>query len=97
VATLNLTEDEESYFREMRALSTDAGGRLILVGLSVEESIWFVEYHRDDLAFRTGQRNGRHSPDERRKHQELYDRHEFNRMSVIGAEHVLRTENPTRN
>jgi hypothetical protein len=39
----------------------------------------------------------RQSRNGRKRYLELYERHEFARLQVIGAEHEVRTENPTKN
>ncbi|MBX3572448.1 MAG: hypothetical protein KF694_08870 [Mesorhizobium sp.] len=94
---LVLTEGEEAYFREMRSLSTDADGRAILAGLTVDESVWLVEYRRRRFLQRSGKLQSHPSEDERRRAHELDEKHERVRLAVIGAEHILRTESPTRN
>ena len=94
---LILTEGEDACFREMRSLSTDAEGRLILAGLTVEESVWLVEYRRRRFLQRGGQLQSRPSDEERRRAHALDEKHERVRLAVIGAEHILRTESPTKN
>ncbi|WP_353646538.1 hypothetical protein [Mesorhizobium sp. WSM2239] len=94
---LELTPGEEEALTRDRALTTDSKGRLTLVGLTVEESIWYVEHKRQWLAERIDDTLRRKSREGRKRYLELYERHEFARLQVIGAEHEVRTENPTKN
>jgi hypothetical protein len=94
---LELTPGEEEALTRDRALTTDSKGRLTLVGLTVEESIWYIEHKRQWLAERMDDTLRRQSRDGRKRYLELYERHEFARLQVIGAEHDVRTENPTKN
>src|SRR5918994_1606441 len=96
-APLELTPGEEEALTRDRALTTDSKGRLTLVGLTVEESIWYIEHKRQWLAERIDDTLRRQSRDGRKRYLELYERHEFARLQVIGAEHEVRTENPTKN
>jgi hypothetical protein len=49
---LELTSGEEEALTRDRALTADSKGRLTLVGLTVEESIWYIEHKRQWLAER---------------------------------------------
>lgn len=84
------TDAERIYYREMRALSTDAQGREILVGLSFEETQALMEHRRK---FLTGNRDR----DNQRYFMQLRDKHELARLAVLGAEHELKSDNPTIN
>jgi flagellar basal body rod protein FlgG len=94
---LELTTGEEEALTRDGALTTDSKGRLTLVGLTVEESIWYIEYKRQWLAERIDDTLHRKSREGRKRYLELYERHEFARLQVIGVEHEVRTENPTKN
>ncbi|WP_394887557.1 hypothetical protein ACG873_21855 [Mesorhizobium sp. AaZ16] len=94
---LELTPGEEEALTADRALTIDSKGRLTLVGLTVEESIWYIEHKRQWLAERIDDTLRRQSRDGRKRYLELYERHEFARLQVIGAEHEVRTESPTKN
>ncbi|EHK53359.1 hypothetical protein MAXJ12_30672 [Mesorhizobium alhagi CCNWXJ12-2] len=96
-APLELTSGEEEALTLDRALTTDSKGRLTLVGLTVEESIWYIEHKRQWLAERVNDTLRRKSREGRKRYLELYERHEFARLQVIGAEHEVRAENPTKN
>ena len=82
---------------EIRALTTDVEGNELYVGLTAEESAWFVRFENRDWAYRTDETVQRPSQEDRDRHQELWAHHEQARTDVIDAEHLLFTENPTRN
>lgn len=94
---LDLTEGERAYLTEMRGLTTDLQGNEILVGLTVEESIWYMEHNRQWLAEHMDDSIPNKSREGRQRHRELHEKYQRARFQVLGAEHVLRTENPTRN
>ncbi|RWA76674.1 MAG: hypothetical protein EOQ28_03030 [Mesorhizobium sp.] len=90
---LLLTDEEEARYREQRSLSTDEDGKKILVGLTVEESIWLVEHNRGDIAYRTGSSTERPTEEDKRRARELRDKHEIVRLAMLGfRNHVLRTD-----
>jgi hypothetical protein len=73
----------------MRALNTDTSGNEVLVGLTLEETAFYMTYGRQ---FLTGNRD--HSNED--KYMALHDKHEAARLGVLGAEIYLRSENPPR-
>lgn len=75
----------------MRAISTDENGREVLVGLTLEETAWYMQHSR---RFLTADRH--HAPESKQKYLQLHDKHERARFGVLGAEHQLRTDNPSR-
>jgi hypothetical protein len=80
---LTLTDAEESFFRDMRQLSVNEHGELILVGLTVEESIWAVDYRR-----RVNKSGMGETREARLRHKQLTERHELARLqAMLGAEH----------
>jgi hypothetical protein len=88
---LILTEPEVLWHTE-KGLSTDSEGRRILVGLTVEESIWHVDYVR---------RRAVRAPDwhdyrkaNHAKFLELDLKHRFARIDVVYAENE-RVDDPT--
>lgn len=87
--TFAFTDSERAHLREMRALATDALGREVLVGLTFEETAFYVTYGRDRI-------KGISRPDDGEKYLELHDKHERARLSVLGAENELRNDKPTR-
>jgi hypothetical protein len=78
------TDNERATHSSTRALSTDASGREVLVGLDYEETTWYVQYLRTLGHGQTG-------PESERRFRELNDRHEMARMQVIVAEVESRT------
>jgi hypothetical protein len=74
--------------REMRALSTDAQSCEVLVGLTLEETAFYVTYGRHRIAS-----TSRHDD---KKYLALHDKHERARLSVLGAEIELRNDDPPR-
>lgn len=95
---LILTAEEEFLFAEQYALTTDNFGRRILVGLTIEESIWLVDWMRRRLlermnpdAPRLGTRSQRHI------YFDLYNKHEAARLQVVGAMISKESFNPTEN
>jgi hypothetical protein len=82
------SDAERAYLTEMRALTTDAQGREHLVGLTLEETAWYMGFVRDEAT-------GRHRDDGDR-YLELHEKHELARFDILGAEHALRHDKPTR-
>ncbi|AMS13154.1 hypothetical protein A3218_02055 [Pseudomonas chlororaphis] len=82
---LKLTDSNRAFLNEIRALNADEHGREIFVGLTREESERYLALSEADKDLSTKER------DEYIKLDEQYNRA---RMQVIGAEHLLRTENP---
>ena len=82
-------DSEKAYLTEMRALTIDSQGRDVLVGLSFEETEIYVNHSR---AFLKGDRDR----ENRDLYLQLHEKHERVRLEVIGNEHYLRTENPSR-
>lgn len=78
---------DRDFFNEMRALSTDSEGREILVGLTIEETVFYMEYARNRMQGHNDFQNGA-------RYLELHVKHEHARFAVLGAEHYVRTENP---
>lgn len=85
------SDNERTYLAEMRAISTDENGSEILVGLTVEETAWYMQHSR---RFLTEDRD--HEPENKKKYLQLHEKHERARFVVLGAEHQLRTNNPSK-
>ncbi|HZP66248.1 MAG TPA: hypothetical protein VFB32_08055 [Rudaea sp.] len=73
------SESERSYLEELRALSSDARGREVLVGLTFEETAWYVTQTHTLL--------GRHRAD-RLRYLELHDKHEKARQRLLAIAHA---------
>lgn len=85
------SDSEKVYLAELRAISTDEGGNEILVGLTLEETTWYMEYSRRSLTA-----DSDHSSESADRYLQLHDKHELARLGVVGAEHQLRVDNPSR-
>ena len=81
------TEAERAYKTEMRAITKDSQGREVLVGLTIEETVFYMEYVRNRMQGHNDSQNGA-------RYLELHEKHERARFAVLGAEHYVRTENP---
>ncbi|AJP53303.1 hypothetical protein [Pseudomonas simiae] len=82
---LLLDDQSRALLNEIRALNTDQLGREIFVGLTHEESERYVA-----LSMSTRHK----SAEEQDEYLSLDEKYNSQRMQVIGAEHLLRTENP---
>lgn len=86
---VEFTDSEGAFHAEMRKLTTDAHGREVLRGLTVEETEFYVTYlkERGSVA-RTRSDQARFS--------ELHQKHEKARLETLLAENQLRIESPPR-
>ena len=82
------TDADRNYLTEMRALSTDSAGREVLVGLTFEETDFYMEYSNKRMQ---GQMDGPNS----KRYLELHEQHERARLEVLGTEIYIRNENPS--
>lgn len=97
-----INEDYRAYMEELRKLTRDAEGREVLVGLSFEESEWYLAH----VDARAGGPEARAERDAGKTFEEvdaetdrylaLHEKHENARMAVLGAEYELRTAKPRR-
>lgn len=85
------TEDERAFLSRMRGITQDPQGRAVLVGLTFEETGFYITYRRK---FLTPER------DRDREHQsrylELHRKHEIARLEIAAGEVNPRNQNPTR-
>jgi hypothetical protein len=88
VQMFSFTEDERAYLTEMRKITTDARGNEVLVGLTLEETDFYINHTRQRITGEDNQRNGG-------KYLDLHEKHERARLEILGAEIYLRDENPT--
>lgn len=82
---LNITEADRHYLVELRALTTDEAGNEVLVGLTTEESQWYLDYSKRTMTSR--------DPDdgsEAERYLRLNDRHEIARREAIVLESEAR-------
>lgn len=94
MADLSLIDSEIAWYTLMRALSTDARGRMTLVGLTVEESIQYVEYVRRRAARAKGWRE--YQKANRPKYLELEQKHQQARCQVLNAENERGLTKPSQ-
>lgn len=85
------TDADRTYLTEMRSITTNSQGQEILVGLTPQETEFYMEYAKRRM-------DGTHRPDDRDRDRylELHDKHECARLSVLAAESQLRNDNPQR-
>jgi len=88
---IEFTDSEREFHTEMRGLTKDEHGREVLVGLTLDETEFYVTHVRRRTA---GDRDRDRANQAR--YLELHQKHEFARLQTIGAEVELRRENPTR-
>lgn len=97
-----INEADRAYMEEMRMLTRDADGREVLVGLTFEESEWYLAHVEadvgtaDERAARLADMTPEEHDAETERYLALHDKHELARMEVLGAEHQLREVKPTR-
>ena len=84
---LPLTDEQRADLTEIRALAVDSQGREIFVGLTFEESVFYVEHGRRRFA---GEDTSRA---DRLRYLELAEKHD---SAVVAAEIERRNENPPR-
>lgn len=82
---LKLTDSNRAFLNEIRALNSDEQGQEIFVGLTRKESERYLELGEIDKHL---------SAKEQDEYLKLDEQYNHARMLVIGAEHLLRTENP---
>lgn len=81
-----ISDDDRAYLSEMRAIATDKNGNETLVGLTEEETEFYLDYSRRSIL-------GQTTEEERDRYITLNDRHEPARTAVISAESELRVDN----
>jgi hypothetical protein len=72
------SDSERTHLSEMRAIAIDEQGRQVLVGLSMDETVFYQTYIRRRAAG-TRERDRTNQP----RFQELHQKHEWHRMQVI--------------
>jgi hypothetical protein len=85
------TDDERASLGWMRGITQDPQGRAVLVGLTFEETDFYITYRRK---FFTPQRDRGH--EHQRRYLELHRKHEIARLEMVSTEIHLRNENSTR-
>ena len=85
------TDDERASLGRMRGITRDLHGRAVLVGLTFEETDFYITYRRK---FLTPQRD--RDRENQRRYLELHRKHEIARLEVTAGEIRLRNESATR-
>lgn len=86
---IKLTESRREYLKEMRALTVDKNGNEHLVGLTLEESEFYLNYG-------TARLEGLHlTRAEGDRYLALHGKHERARLAVLGVEIQVRNDVPT--
>lgn len=88
---LNISEAEREYMKEMRMLTTDSRGNELLVGLTLEESRFYLKFADARLSS-----VGMDSDEDRERYLALHEKHEKARLSVIAAEAEARLNSSPR-
>jgi hypothetical protein len=85
---LDLTEAERAYFSEMSSLGVDGGGAEVLVGLTREESLFYLAYSRGEAGVK--------SDESRSRYLDLHEKHQATRLQIVFAEVELRDDAPQK-
>jgi hypothetical protein len=83
------TDDERASLGWMRGITQDPQGRAVLVGLTFEETDFYITYRRK---FLTPERH--RDREHQRRYLELHRKHEIARLEALGREIHLRNESP---
>ncbi|MBK5395303.1 hypothetical protein JFU47_00875 [Pseudomonas sp. TH39(2020)] len=87
---LVLTDMQRAYHRKLRALSTDLQGNEIFAGLTIEESMRF-NFLSESLL---GQEH--RTQEDVNEYLTLHEKHEHDRLQVLGAETEARQHGSAR-
>ena len=88
---IKFTDAERAWHTEMRGLAVDEEGRWVLVGLTMEETEFYMTHIRR-RSF--GDRD--RVPANRARFLDLHQKHEIARLQIIEAENYVRREDPPR-
>lgn len=94
MSKLKITDSRRAALTDTRSLATDKDGNEVLVGLTLEETLFYLNYGEQRLSQRS--QNKRPDKDDRRRYLALHEKHEIQRLQVLGADIELRNEKPTR-
>lgn len=87
---LEFQPDARAYLSKIRALSTDKDDKVVFVGLTAKESVWYANYVEDSFSGTADRTN-----DSQEKYLELMDRHEEARLAVIAEEDPVQEQQPS--
>lgn len=81
------TDADRAFLKEMCAITTNSLGQEILVGLTVEETEFYMKF--------SNQTNSTNFSDkDKERYLELNQKHEFARLGVLAGENQLKNDNP---
>ena len=83
------TDADRIYLNEMRAITTNTKGEEILVGLTLQQTEFYMEFSNRSLTS-----NQRTSDEDRNRYLDLNEKHEKERLSILAAEIQLRNDHP---
>jgi hypothetical protein len=89
------SDGERAYLQEMRALATDLQGREVLIGLTFEETEFYLAHSREMMSSDELGPNHHHEDGER--YLALHEKQERARFEVLAAENQKRVDKPTVN
>lgn len=78
-----------AYLSKIKALSTDQHDKVVFVGLTAKESVWYADYLQESFngqADRTGT--------SQEKYLALLDRHEKARQELVADQDPMRADEP---
>ena len=92
MSKLDLTDVDRLWRTNARSLTTDSQGRETLIGLTFEESVWYLDYEkrRSSGELRRGPQDVRRRDHD--QHEALRMRHEQCRMQIVSAENEARLD-----
>lgn len=88
---IEFSDSERSFLEQMRGLARDDDGQEVLVGLTAEETEFYVLYGRKRAS---GERN--RDPSSRDRYLALHQKHDLARQQVIHAENEARRDGSPR-
>ena len=83
---LKLEPAAQAYLSEIRALATDQNDKLVYVGLTEAESLWYANYLEASFQGDADRSDGSEG-----KYLALQDRHEEARRTVLAGESLMRS------
>ena len=85
--SFSFTDKERESLNELNAISNDTSEREILIGLTLEETSFYIDFTRKYLA---GEQNYHHLT----RYLSLHDKHEAARLRVLGMAQYLHNIQP---
>lgn len=83
---LNLQARERDYLFEICALSKDQDDNLVFVGMTVNDSIWYIKYLQESFAGMVDR-----ADDSQARYLALHAKHEDARRALLASESLMRS------